>query len=92
METKKRSAGKAAVLCTLAMQLAGETGCVGGPDLRKEPEALECPAGSADFMPANFSGMRPGGDTEPFLSIGTDPHAEGEIEVRDGQKLTLAHA
>jgi len=91
METKKRSAGKAAVMCTVAMALAGDTGCVGGPDLRKEPEGLECPAGSADFMPENFSGMWPGGDREPFLSIGTDPFAEGELEVRDGQKLAFSH-
>lgn len=91
METQKRSAGRAAVVCTVAMLLAGETGCVGGPDLRKTPEPLECPAGSADFMPDTLGrNLRPGSDRSIPLVPGYDPmDFEGVVEVRDGQKLTL---
>lgn len=89
MKTKKRSAGKAAVVCTWAMLLAGETRCVGGPDLRKEPEPMDCPAGSEEFMEDNLGLVARVNSSIPVVP-GTDwRDDDGVMEVRDGQKLTF---
>ncbi|MCY1083809.1 serine/threonine-protein kinase [Archangium lansingense] len=89
METKKRSAGKAAVVCTWAMLLAGETGCVGGPDLRKEPEGMACPAGSADWMRDNLDLNPLAHSSFPVIPGSNYRDMDGVTEVRDGQKLTF---
>ncbi|HYO66900.1 MAG TPA: hypothetical protein VEU33_12520 [Archangium sp.] len=89
METKKRSAGKAAVVCTWAMLLAGETGCVGGPDLRKEPEEMACPAGSEEFM-SKVLDLSARGHSDIPVAVGSNwQEDEGVTELRDGQKLTF---
>jgi eukaryotic-like serine/threonine-protein kinase len=89
METKKRSAGKAAVVCTWAMLLAGETGCVGGPDLRKEPEGMACPAGSEEFMSKSLHLSARANSSIPVAPGSNYRDDEGVTEVRDGQKLTF---
>lgn len=89
METKKRSAGKAAVACTWAMLLAGETGCVGGPDLRKEPEQMACPAGSEEFMSKGLDLSARANSSRPVAVGSNYKEDEGVTEVRDGQKLTF---
>ncbi|MFY0584315.1 hypothetical protein ACN28S_67400 [Cystobacter fuscus] len=89
METKKRSAGKAAVVCTWAMLLAGETGCVGGPNLRKEPEPMACPAGSEEFMSKSLELSARANSSFPVAPGSDWRDDEGVTEVRDGQKLTF---